>query len=138
MWQKASEEDKARHDREMKVFNSSSAISYPSPTPPAQVSRGVESISSCEGIDYASSNHYERGDTLLPTGMVDAEAEEEAVVVIASNAKRAKKTRGIASHIPIAHHSFRNVLSPHFICCCFHAAVLALLCTRLECSQGKY
>ncbi len=95
-----SEEDKARHDREMKVF--------------------VESISSCqkytasEGIDCAASNHYESDDTLLSTGVVNGE-EEAAVVVMASKAKRAKKTKGVASHIPIAHNFFRNVLSPHFI-----------------------
>jgi hypothetical protein len=87
-----SEEDKARHNREMNVFNSfSSAVSYPTPTSPVQVSGGVESVSSCqkytavEGIDCAASNHCESDGTPLITGMA-------AGIVMNSKAKRAKKT----------------------------------------------
>ncbi|KAL3765745.1 hypothetical protein ACHAWU_009713 [Discostella pseudostelligera] len=113
IWQKASEEDKARHDREMAAHNSTAPPSAPllpipnhppppPPPPPVQVSGGDSTL-----INHQNDNNDDNDrtvpvqvshDDLLTTSMVDekeeVEAEEETVVaVMAPKAKRVKKPR---------------------------------------------
>lgn len=99
MWRRASEEDKARYDREMKIFLSSPVPLRRPPLPPAvQVSGSIESVSSSHNsdngsVDCTASNHHD-GDGAL-ADIVDDEKERD-VVATTPRAKWSKKTKGSA------------------------------------------
>lgn len=164
IWQKASEEDKARHDREMAAHNSTAPPSAPllpipnhppPPPPPVQVSGGDSTL-----INHQNDNNDDNDrtvpvqvshDDLLTTSMVDekeeVEAEEETVVaVMAPKAKRVKKPRKMKGMFPESF-SFPYYFISALLCVLsLHGSLVLYLCfwhchversQRPYCSQGK-